>query len=58
MFDFFTDNKPISCNQSGFKPKESSMNQDLSITHNIYYSFDDGRSGQIPFTEGKTRSCL
>ena len=42
MFRFFLDNKLISTNQSGFKPGDSSMNQLLSITHEIYKSFDDG----------------
>ena len=28
-------------NQSGFKPGDSCINQLLSITHNIYKSFDD-----------------
>ena len=42
MFRFFLDNKLISTNQSGFKPGDSCMNQLLSITHEIYKSFDDG----------------
>ena len=29
-------------NQPGFKPGDSCINQLLSITHNIYKSFDDG----------------
>ena len=29
-------------NQSGFKPGDSCINQLLSITHEIYKSFDDG----------------
>ena len=32
----------ISANQLGFKPGDSCINQFLSITHNIYKSFDDG----------------
>ena len=31
----------ISHNQSGFKPGDSCINQLLSITHEIYKSFDD-----------------
>ena len=31
----------ISKNQSGFKPGDSCINQFLSITHEIYKSFDD-----------------
>ena len=40
MFGFFLDKG--SANQSGFKPGDSCINQLLSITHNIYKSFDDG----------------
>ena len=42
MFGFFLDKGLISANQSGFKPGHSCINQLLSITHNIYKSFDDG----------------
>ena len=42
MFKFFTENNLISQNQSGFKPGDSCTNQLLSITHQIYKSFDDG----------------
>ena len=42
MFGFFVDKGLISANQSGFKPGDSCINQLLSITHNIYKSFDDG----------------
>ena len=42
MFGFFLDKDLISGNQSGFKPGDSCINQLLSITHNIYKSFDDG----------------
>ena len=42
MIRFFLDNKLISTNQSGFKPGDSCINQLLSITHEIYKSFDDG----------------
>ena len=35
MFEFFTKNKLISDNQSGFKPGYSCVNQLLSITHEI-----------------------
>ena len=41
MFTFFLDNKLITTNQSGFKPGDSCINQLLSITHEIYKSFDD-----------------
>ena len=39
IFEF---NHLISHNQSGFKPGDSCINQLLSITHEIYKSFDDG----------------
>ena len=42
MFKFFVGNELISPNQSGFKPGDSSINQLLAITHEIYESFDDG----------------
>ena len=42
MFKFFTENSLISQNQSGFKPGDSCTNQLLSITHQIYKSFDNG----------------
>ena len=42
MFEFFTKNNFISLNQSGFKPGDLCINQLLSITHEIYRSFDDG----------------
>ena len=42
MFGFFLDKGLISVNQSGSKPGDSYINQLLSITHNIYKSFDDG----------------
>ena len=42
MFGFFLDKGLISANQSGFKPGDSCINQLLSITHNIYKSFDNG----------------
>ena len=42
MFQFFIENKLISSSQSGFKPGDSCINQLLSITHEIYSSFDEG----------------
>ena len=39
---FFLDKGLISANQSGFKPGDSCISQLLSITYNIYKSFDDG----------------
>ena len=40
MFKFLIENDLISPNQSGFKPEDSCINQLLSITHDIYKSFD------------------
>ena len=42
MFSFLFENDLVSQNQSGFKPGHSGINQLLSITHEIYKSFDDG----------------
>ena len=42
MFNFFITNHLISTNQSGFKPKDSCINQLLSITRGIYAAFDEG----------------
>ena len=42
MYEFFTENNLISPNQSGFKPGDSCINRLLSITHEIYKSFNDG----------------
>ena len=42
MFGFFIENNVISQHQSGFKPGDSCINQILSITHEIYQSFDEG----------------
>ena len=41
MFEFFIVNNSVSKNQSGFRPGDSCVNQLLSITHEIYQSFDD-----------------
>ena len=40
LFEFFIANELISSNISGFKPGDSCINQLLSITHEIYKSFD------------------
>ena len=42
MFIYFSANKLISKNQSGFQPGDSCINQLLSITHWIFTSFDNG----------------
>ena len=42
MFQFSIENKLIGTNLSGFEPGDSCINQLLSITHDIYKSFDEG----------------
>ena len=42
IYEFFTENNLIPPSQSGFTPGDSGINQLLSITHEIYKSFDDG----------------
>ena len=42
MFRVFLEKKLITPHQSGFKPGDLCINQLLSITHEIYKSFDDG----------------
>ena len=42
MLKYFVDNNPISPKQSGFRPDDSCINQLLSITHDIFTSFDSG----------------
>ena len=41
MFGFFIENNLISQHQSRFKPGDSSINQLLPITHEIYQLFDE-----------------
>ena len=42
LFEYFIQKDLISPYQSGFKPGDSCTNQLISITHEIYQSFDDG----------------
>ena len=42
MFNFLNQNDLISPAQFGFKPGDSSINQLLSINHEIYHSMDEG----------------
>ena len=51
MFNFFIENKLISSNQSGFKPGDSCINQLLSITHEMYKSFDVGLEVRSAFLD-------
>ena len=45
MYETFTENNLISPDESGFKLRDSCINQLLSITHEIRKSFDDGLQG-------------
>ena len=49
LFNFLLENNFISRNQSGFKPGDSCINQLLSITHEIYNSFDEGLEVRTSF---------
>ena len=40
LFNYLEDNKLLNCNQLGFWSGDSCVHQLLSITHNIYKSFD------------------
>ena len=51
MFEFFIKNNLISKNQSGFRPGGSCINQLLSITHEIYQSFDDSLEVRAVFLD-------
>ena len=43
MFKFFIENELMSSNQFDFKRGDSCVNQLVSITHEIYKSFDEGQ---------------
>ena len=51
MFEFFTENEPMSHNQSGFKPGDSCISQLLCITHDIYQSLDGGLETRVVFLD-------
>ena len=51
MFSFFIENGLISQNQSWFQPGSCYINQRLSITHEIYKSFDDGWKVRVVFLD-------
>ena len=42
LYEYFIENELISSSQSGFKTGDSCINQLLSVTHDIYQSFDNG----------------
>ena len=51
MLEFFIENNLISKNQSGFRPGDSCINQFLSVTHEIYQSFDDNHEARAIFSD-------
>ena len=51
MFEFFIEINLISENQSDFKPGDSCINQLLSITHEIYQSFDYSLKIRVAFLD-------
>ena len=51
MFGFFNENDLISQHQSGFKPGDSCINQLLSVTYEIYQSFDEGFDNRSVFID-------
>ena len=51
IFTFFTENSLVSQNQPAFEPGDSFHNQFLSITHQIYKSFDDAHEIRSVFLE-------
>ena len=50
-FKFFIENELISSNQSDLKPGDSCVNQPVSITHEIYNSFDEGHEVRVVFLD-------
>ena len=51
MFEFFIQNNLITSNPSGFKTGNSCINQLISITHEIYKSFDNGYEARGVFLD-------
>ena len=51
IFNYFSINKLISKNQSGFQPGDSCINQLLSITHKIFTFFDNRLEVRSVFLE-------
>ena len=51
IFKFFVENDLISPKKSGFKPGDSCINQHLSITNDIYKSFDCGYEVKVVFLD-------
>ena len=51
MFKFFIENELMSSNQFDFKRGDSCVNQLVSITHEIYKSFDEGHEFKSVFPD-------
>ena len=51
MLEYFIENDLISHNQSSFKPGDSCINQLLSISHEIYKSFDESYVTRVVFLD-------
>ena len=51
IFECFIPNNLISKNQPGFRPGDSCINQLLSITHEIYQSFDNNLEVRAAFLD-------
>ena len=47
LFKYLEDNKLLNCNQSGFRSSVSCVHQLLSITHELYKSFDANPSFEV-----------
>ena len=47
LFEYLEDNKLLNCNQSGFRSGDSCVHQLLSITHEIYKSFNTNPSIEV-----------
>ena len=51
IYTFLNSNNLISNNQSGFRPRDSTINQLLSITHEIYESFENHHETRAIFLD-------
>ena len=51
MYGFLTENQLLSRHQSGFRPGDSTINQLLSITNDIFESFEEGFETRAVFLD-------
>ena len=56
MFKLFIENDLITSNRSRFKPGDSCVFQLVSITHEIYKSFDEGHEVRGVFLESISKA--